>query len=51
MWKIRNKWTSKFKKNDVFFWKNKKNYNMITEAESAFSVSVDSEIEKTWLVD
>ena len=31
--------------------KNKKNYNMMIEAEFTLSISVDSEIEKTWLVD
>ena len=48
--KIRNKWMSKFEKHNIFFWKNKKNHNMMIEAESALSVSVDLEIEKTWLV-
>ena len=37
---------NKFEKNNVFFWKNKKNYNMIIEIKFAFSVSIDSEIEK-----
>ena len=50
-WKIKNRWVSKFEKNNVFFWKDKKNHNMMIEAESALSVLVDSEIEKTWLVD
>jgi len=41
---------SKFEKNNIFFWKSKKNYNMIIKTESAFSVSIDLRIEKTWFV-
>ena len=44
--KIKNKWMSKFEKNDVFFWKNKKNHNMIIKIESAFSISISSEIKQ-----
>ena len=40
---------SKFEKNNIFFWR-KKNHNMMIKTRSAFSVSVDSEIEKTWFV-
>ena len=35
----------------MFFWKSKKNYDIMIEAESAFSISVDSEAEKTWFID
>ena len=42
---------NKFEKNDVLFKKSKKNHNMMIKIKSALSVSVDSEIEKTWLVD
>ena len=48
--KTRNKWASELKKNDVFFWKIKKNYKMIIEVKFASSVLVNSKIEKTWLV-
>ena len=48
--KTRNKWANELKKNDVFFWKVKKNHNMMTEIRSAFSVSISLKAEKTWFV-
>ena len=41
---------NKFEKNDVFFKKKIKNYNIIIETESALSVSIDLKVEKTWFV-
>ena len=32
------------------FEKNKKNYNIIIETKSAFSISIDLKIKKTWFV-
>ena len=43
VWKIKNKKTSKSEKNQ-------KNHNIIIKTESVLSISVDSEIKKTWLV-
>ena len=45
-WKIKDKKINKFEKNDIFLKKNKKNHNMIIEARSVFSVSINSKIKK-----
>ncbi len=42
---------SESKKYDVISWRTTKNNSMITEAESAFSVSASSETKKAWFVD
>ena len=48
--KTRDQQTSESKKDDVISWRTTKNHNIMTEAESAFSVSADSEARKRWSV-
>ena len=49
--KTRSWWADELEKDDVLFWRTTKNNNMITEAESAFSVSASLGAENTWSVD
>jgi len=49
--KTRNWWADESKKDDIISWKTTKNNSMMTETESAFSVSASSEAEKAWFVD
>jgi len=41
---------SRLKKNNILFWRTTDNYSMITEIESAFSVSASMRVRKMWSV-
>ena len=51
MQKTRDWWASELEKDDVLSWRTTKNNSMMTEAESAFSVSASLKAEKAWFVD